>query len=225
MGRPSATLRAMTTRIAALCSGGGSNLQAILDYLDASDRATHARVSVVASDRAGSGALERARGRGIPAIAMDTTRRTSGLLPLLREHDVELVVLAGYLRMIPADVVAAYHGRVVNIHPALLPAFGGPGMYGRHVHDAVVAAGVRVTGATVHFVDDEYDRGPIIAQWPVPVLENDTADAVARRVLEAEHRIYPPTVLAIAAKRVSLGADGRVHGDPGLGTGARFALA
>jgi formyltetrahydrofolate-dependent phosphoribosylglycinamide formyltransferase len=214
----------MTTRIAALCSGGGSNLQAIMDFLDAPERAAKARVALVASDRATAGALERARARGIPAVAMDTTRRTTGLLPMLEEHAIDLVVLAGYLRMIPADVVAAYRGRMMNVHPALLPAFGGAGLYGHHVHDAVVAAGVRVTGATVQFVNDEYDRGPIIVQWPVPVLAGDTADAVARRVLAVEHRIFPAAVLAVAEGRVSLGADGHVHGDVGLGTGERFAL-
>ena len=112
--------------------------------------------------------------------------------------DAPLVVLAGYLKRIPPAAVARLRWRVINIHPALLPAFGGPGMYGRRVHQAVLASGVTLSGATVHYVDEEYDRGPIIAQWPVPVRPDDTPDTLAARVLEVEHRLLPPVVMELA---------------------------
>src|SRR5205807_2164795 len=107
-------------------------------------------------------------------------------------------VLAGYLQRIPPAVVARFRLRLINIHPALLPAFGGPGMYGRRVHEAVLASGAPISGATVHYVDEEYDRGPIIAQWPVPVRAGDTPESLAARVLEVEHRLLPRVVLELA---------------------------
>jgi len=113
--------------------------------------------------------------------------------------DAELVVLAGYLRLVPPPVVARFPWRMVNIHPALLPAFGGPGMYGRRVHEAVLASGARISGATVHYADETYDRGPIIAQWPVPVLADDDADSLAERVLAVEHALLPRVVVTLAA--------------------------
>lgn len=114
--------------------------------------------------------------------------------------DADLVVLAGYLKLVPARVVARFRGRTINIHPALLPAFGGPGMYGHRVHAAVLASGVRETGVTVHFVDEQFDRGPIIAQRKVPVLPGDTADSLAERVLAAEHELLPQVVLELASR-------------------------
>jgi formyltetrahydrofolate-dependent phosphoribosylglycinamide formyltransferase len=197
------------TRIAVLASGGGTNLQAILDHLEALGTRRRGEVVVVASDRAGAGALERARAREIPAelvaISEGTAPRAS-LDAVLSHHDVELVVLAGYLRRIPEAVVQRYAGRMINVHPALLPAFGGPGMYGIRVHEAVLAAGVMVTGATAHFVDEEYDRGTIIAQWPVPVLRGDDAQSLAARVLRVEHLLYPRVVDAVAGGAVTLAA-------------------
>ncbi|MEO7963471.1 MAG: phosphoribosylglycinamide formyltransferase, partial [Gemmatimonadaceae bacterium] len=184
----------MPTRIAVLASGGGSNLQAILDHLASSASAHAGEVALVASDRADAGALARARDHAIHAVAMDRALRSSGLGALLAEHKIELVVLAGYLRFVPAEITRNFRGRILNIHPALLPAFGGPGMFGHHVHEAVIARGARISGATAHFVDDEYDHGPIIAQWPVPVWPNDTATALAERVLEVEHQLYPRVV-------------------------------
>lgn len=140
--------------------------------------------------------------------------RTSPGAPVdevLERHDVELVVLAGYLRRVPEAVVHRYAGRIVNVHPALLPSFGGPGMYGSRVHEAVLAAGVTVTGVSVHFIDEEYDRGTIIAQWPVPVLRGDDAGTLAARVLRVEHLLYPRVVDAVAGGAVTLAAcrDGR----------------
>ena len=123
---------------------------------------------------------------------------------LLRANEIDLVVLAGYLRLVPPEIVAKYDGRIVNIHPALLPAFGGPGMYGMRVHHAVVESGARVTGATVHFVNDVYDRGRIIAQWPVPVFSSDDAGTVAARVLRVEHILYPRVVQGVASGRFTL---------------------
>lgn len=204
----------MIARIAVLASGGGSNLQAILDHFDALGAAAPGQVVLVASDQSGALALERAQRRGIEAAALDKAGRTTGLLPLLQSREVSLVVLAGYMRLVPAEVTRAYLGRVLNVHPALLPAFGGKGMYGHHVHDAVVSSGVKVTGATVHFVDEQYDRGPIIAQWPVPVFAADTASTVGIRVLEVEHQLYPRIVAAVAAGIIAIDDAGHVTGLP-----------
>ena len=189
-------------RIAVLASGGGTNLQALIDRFHggASDAA---RVELVVGSRAGIGALERAERAGIAARVLDA--RVLGadafrdaLAAALEAHRIDLVVLAGWLQLVPREVVARYHGRMVNVHPALLPAFGGRGMYGMRVHQAVVAAGVRVSGATVHLVDERYDEGAIVAQWPVPVLPGDTAQTLAARVLAVEHRILPLAVEALA---------------------------
>ncbi len=199
-------------RIAVLASGAGSNVQALLAHLDALGAAAPAAVALVVSDRAASGALARARDRGIPAVHLPAGAPPGALEQALAAHDAELVVLAGYLRLVPAGVVRRWRGRLVNIHPALLPSFGGPGMYGHHVHDAVIASGARISGATVHFVDEQFDRGAIIAQWPVPVHPDDTSDALAARVLAVEHRIYPWCVLALARGDIRLGEDGRVEG-------------
>ena len=203
----------MTMRAAVLASGGGSNLQALLEHQDALDAAGAVDVVLVACDRPGAYALERAAARGIATRVMDRAERTEGLEALLRAHAVDLVVLAGYLRFVPDTVTRAWRGRVVNVHPALLPAFGGAGMYGHRVHEAVIAAGVRWSGVTVHFVDEHYDRGPIIAQWPVRVAADDTPESLAARVLRVEHRLYPRALQAVAEGRVVLGGDGRVHGD------------
>ncbi|MEK6612237.1 MAG: phosphoribosylglycinamide formyltransferase [Gemmatimonadota bacterium] len=200
-------------RLAVLASGAGSNLQAILEHLDSLGGSASAVVSLVVSDRAEAHALERARLRGIPAVHVPRSAPAEVLEQVLAAHDTDLVVLAGYQRLVPAAVVRRWAGRVLNVHPALLPAFGGHGMYGHRVHDAVIASGARVSGVTVHFVDEQFDRGAIIAQWPVPVPIDDTADALAARVLGVEHRVYPWCVEAVASGAVRLGDDGRVHGE------------
>lgn len=194
----------MTSRIAVLASGGGSNLQAILDHFDRLGDRRAGSVVLVASDRPSAGALERARARGVPALELASRARPQGasLSEVLEEHRVDLVVLAGFLRLVPKEVVGRYEGRMLNVHPALLPAFGGAGMYGLRVHQAVLDAGARVSGVTVHFVNDEFDRGTIIAQWPVPVLASDDAHALAERVLRVEHVLLPRVVDAVAAGRV-----------------------
>ena len=195
----------MTTRIAVLASGGGSNLQAILDHFDALGDQRSGRVVAVASNRETAGALERARRCDIPTAVLgnEPAAAKATLERLLDEHGVEFIALAGYLRLVPTEVVARFDGRIVNVHPALLPAFGGQGMYGNRVHHAVIASGARVSGVTVHFVDAHYDQGTIIAQWPVPVFPSDDAGTLADRVLRVEHIFYPRVIDAIAGGRVS----------------------
>ena len=174
----------MTCRIAVFCSGGGSNLQALLDHLRRLGPARRAgEVVLVISDRAPAGALDRARREGI-ATEVIPPRDDARIGRVLRDHRVEIIALAGYLRLVPPAVVAEYHGRMLNVHPALLPSFGGAGMYGARVHAAVVASGARISGPTVHFVDDHYDRGPIVAQWPVPVRADDTPETLAARIAD-----------------------------------------
>jgi formyltetrahydrofolate-dependent phosphoribosylglycinamide formyltransferase len=179
--------------VAVLVSGGGTNLQALLDALR--DSAV-ARVARVVASAAGAGALERARRAGVPTVVLTDPEDPAELVTAT--GDARLVVLAGYVKRIPPAAVARLRWRVINIHPALLPAFGGPGMYGRRVHEAVLASGATLSGATVHYVDEEYDRGPIIAQWPVPVRPQDTPETLAARVLEVEHRLLPQVVLELA---------------------------
>jgi phosphoribosylglycinamide formyltransferase-1 len=200
----------MSTRLAVLASGRGSNLRALHEFLTRGERSKIARLSLVLSDHADAGALAYARAHDVAAAPIDGgTLGGDRLLAELRSHRVDLVVLAGYMRLVPEVVVHAYRGRMVNVHPALLPAFGGRGMYGSRVHAAVIAAGARVSGATVHFVDERYDHGAIIAQWPVPVLSADTSQALAARVLRVEHALYPPAILAVAQSRISLDPNGR----------------
>lgn len=185
----------MPMRVAVCISGRGSNMMALLDAL-AGD--APARVVLVISDRSDAGGLARARERGIPTAVLRNPADADEWLALLLAEAVELVVLAGFLKLVPAAVVARYRGRIVNIHPALLPAFGGPGMYGARVHRAVLASGATESGATVHLVDEVYDRGTILAQERVPVCAGDTPERLAERVLEAEHRLLPAVVLAAA---------------------------
>ena len=188
----------MPSRLAVLASGRGSNLQAIIEHFDNLARERIAKVVLVASNRADSPALIRAATASIDIAHFDTTDDGSMLLDLLRKFRIDLVVLAGYLKRIPPKVIREYAGRIINIHPALLPAFGGEGMYGARVHEAVIASGAKETGVTVHLVNDEYDRGPIVAQWRVPIEPSDTADSLAARVLNVEHVVYPRVVEMVA---------------------------
>ena len=192
----------MSLPVAVFASGSGSNLQAILDHHAGLD-APPWRVELVISDQKHAKALQRAQGSGIRSRFLPVAGRSSDDVAgetreVLRSGGIEFVALAGYLRLIPALVVGAFRERMVNIHPALLPAFGGKGMYGMRVHEAVLASGARVTGPTVHFVDEEYDRGPIIAQWPVPVRAGDDPRTLATRVLRVEHLLYPRVVDHVA---------------------------
>jgi phosphoribosylglycinamide formyltransferase 1 len=186
----------MTMRVAVAVSGRGSNLEALLRALQPGAPAT---VVLVLSDRAEAPALNRARQHGVPSEALADPANASEWLVHLDRHQVDLVVLAGYVKLVPAAAVARYRDRIINIHPALLPDFGGKGMYGKRVHEAVLASGARESGATVHLVDEVYDRGAVLAQARVPVLSGDTPERLAARVLEVEHRLLPSVVLAAAA--------------------------
>ena len=188
----------MRSRLAVLASGRGSNLQAIIEHFDNIARERVAKVVLVASNRADSPALLRAATASIDTAAFNPNDDGSELLALLQKFRIDLVVLAGYLKLIPPKVISEYAGRIINIHPALLPAFGGEGMYGARVHEAVIASGAAETGVTVHLVDDDYDRGPILAQWRVRVDKSDTAESLAARVLNVEHVVYPRVVEMVA---------------------------
>jgi phosphoribosylglycinamide formyltransferase-1 len=199
-------------RIAILASGGGSNMQAILDHFATDNARVSGSVALVASNQSDAGALTRARAAQINVHVIGDVNDGDALLASLNEAGVSLLVLAGYLKLVPPIVVRAFRGRMLNVHPALLPAFGGQGMYGLRVHRAVLQAGAKLSGVTVHFVDEEFDRGAIAAQWPVPVLSDDTAQSLAERVLYVEHRLYPIVIEAVAAGHITLDAEGRVHG-------------
>jgi phosphoribosylglycinamide formyltransferase-1 len=192
----------MSLRLGFLASHGGSNVQAILDAC--SEGRLDAEPRVVISNNSNAPVLERARKASIAAVYLssqthpDPDRLDEAILATLDGHDVNLVVLAGYMRKLGPKTLARFRGRIVNIHPALLPKFGGQGMYGRRVHEAVLAAGERVTGATVHLVDEEYDHGPVLAQREVAVMADDTPDTLAARVLEVEHALYVETLRRIA---------------------------
>ena len=186
----------MPMHVAVAVSGRGTNLDALLHALGPG---APARVVLVLSDRADAPALDRAAGRGIATVTLRDHADGGEWLSALEPHGADLLVLAGYLKLVPAEVIDRYRGRILNVHPALLPAFGGLGMYGRRVHEAVLASGARESGATVHLVDEVYDRGAILGQARVPVLPGDDPETLAARVLEAEHRLLPAAVLAAAA--------------------------
>lgn len=195
-------------RLGFLASHGGSNVQAIIDACRAGELRAEPRV--VISNNSGSEVLRRAAREGVPGFHLSSRTHTSpddldaAIERVLIDHGVELVVLGGYMKKLGPRVLGRYRGRILNIHPALLPAYGGQGMYGERVHAAVLAAGERVTGVTVHLVDDEYDQGPILAQAEVPVLEGDTVESLRERVLRSEHRLYPETLQRIATGEIAL---------------------
>ncbi len=188
----------MPSRLAVLASGRGSNLQAIIEHFDNLARERVAKVVLVASNRADSPALLRAATASIDIATFNPDDDGSELLTLLQKFRIDLVVLAGYLKRIQAKVISEYSGRIINVHPALLPAFGGEGMYGARVHEAVIASGAAETGVTVHLVDDDYDQGLTVAQWRVRVDKSDTAESLAARVLNVEHVVYPRVVEMVA---------------------------
>lgn len=208
----------MSLRIAVLISGRhgrGSNMEAIAKAC--SDGRIAGEIAVVAGNFSDSPALERAASLGLDAITIRSPRQDAvaaaedeygqKLLANLEDRGVGLICLAGYMRKLPAAVTAVYRNAIMNTHPALLPSFGGRGMYGMNVHQAVIDAGVKVSGCTVHFVDDEYDTGPIILQLVVPVENGDTAETLAARVLQAEHQAYPTAAGLFAEGRLVV--DGR----------------
>lgn len=195
-------------KICVMVSGGGTNLQAIMDAMD-SGRITNTEIAVVISNNAGAYALERARMRGIEAVCISPkefdTRDAfnEAFLAKVDEYHLDLIVLAGFLVAIPEAMTKKYEGRMINIHPSLIPSFCGKGYYGLKVHEAALARGVKVTGATVHFVDSGMDTGPIILQKAVEVKSGDTPEVLQRRVMEeAEWVILPQAIQMIANKRI-----------------------
>jgi phosphoribosylglycinamide formyltransferase-1 len=193
-------------RIAVLLSGAGTSLENLLERIDAGE--VPGEVCVVVSSRASAFGLERARRRGIPAIAVprkehpDVREFNDAVHAALAPHDPDLVLLLGFLS--PFETRGRYDGRAINVHPALVPAFAGRGFYGPRVHEAVLAAGVRVTGATVHFVDADYDHGPIILQEAVEVRDDDTPETLAARVQAVERRLVPEAVRLFAQGRLAV---------------------
>ncbi len=191
--------------IAVLISGRGSNFIAIQQRIEAGS--LPARIACVISSRADAPGLAFATERGIPTLVMPGKEQPDAkiatfLLETFRKYDVALVVLAGFLRKIPRAVVEEWPDRIINIHPALLPSFGGKGMYGRRVHEAVLAYGCKVSGATVHLVSAEYDTGPPVLQRCVPVYDDDTPETLAARVLQVEHELLPEAVALFARGQV-----------------------
>jgi phosphoribosylglycinamide formyltransferase-1 len=198
----------MALRCAVFASGGGSNFGALLDRKQAGD--LHVDFVLFIGNNSSAPAFERARKHAIPALHLAMSHFASEeayaeqLKTVLREHRVEFIILAGYMKKLPLQIIQEYHHRIVNIHPGLLPAFGGKGMFGRHVHEAVIASGAKVTGVTVHFVDEEYDHGPIILQRTVEVLDIDDPHSLAERVLKVEHANYWRAIEAIAQGRITI---------------------
>lgn len=195
-------------RIAVFASGRGSNFTAIAK---AADRGTlRADIGLLVVSDPEAGAIAVAETFGIPAVSVcrsEYGRREayiSRLIGVVQEHNIDFIALAGYMKKVPPELIALYPHRITNIHPGLLPAFGGRGMYGRHVHEAVLDYGCKVTGVTIHLVDERYDHGPVIAQECVPVLSGDTPDVLARRVLEVEHRLYPSVLACFAEGRIRI---------------------
>lgn len=194
--------------IAVFASGRGSNFQAILNAIQ--HQLLPARVCVLISNNSAAGALDLARAHRIPAMHLSQRQFSDEkvfideLLSALQKHDTGLIALAGYMKKLPPRVVQQFRNHILNIHPALLPAFGGPGMYGMHVHRAVLNSGATTTGATVHLVDEEYDGGPIVMQKTISIERGDTPERLAERVLAIEHEIYPLALKAFAEGRVKI---------------------
>jgi len=192
--------------IAVFASGRGSNFQAILDAIDSGF--LPAKVVVLFSNKSDAGAMKIAWAHNISTKHVSQQMFTSeealadAILEVLEEKHTEFIVLSGYLKKIPAQVIRQYRNRIVNIHPALLPSFGGEGMFGHRVHEAVMQSGEKISGATVHLVDEEYDRGPIVLQKTVDIVPNDTPDSLAEKVLKIEHEIFPLALKAFAEGRV-----------------------
>ena len=195
-------------KLAIFISGGGSNFRSIQASILAGR--IEAQVALVVTDKPQCPGARYAREQGIEVYIYPTDdRQPTDLLQALEDRECDLVVLAGFLKMVPSEVVRAYQRRMLNIHPALLPAFGGQGYYGRRVHEAVLQSGQTHSGATVNFVDEQYDHGPIVAQATVPVLPGDTPESLAARVLEQEHILYPQVVAALCRGALSWDHDGR----------------
>ncbi|MGI6358914.1 MAG: phosphoribosylglycinamide formyltransferase [Bacillota bacterium] len=199
----------MTVRLAVLVSGGGTNLQAIIDSCEAGQLA--AEVAVVVSTRRQAFALQRAERHGIPTVVVSRKRYgddlhafSQAVLQAVSPYQPDLVLLAGFMSVLTEPFISAYAGRIMNTHPALIPAFAGPGFYGQRVHQAVLDYGVKVSGATIIFVEAGVDSGPIILQEAVPVYDDDTVDSLSSRVLQVEHRLYVQAVKLFSEGRLRL---------------------
>ena len=193
-------------RCAVFASGGGSNFQSLIDRRNAGE--LRAELCVLVVNNSGAGAAQRARDNDIPVIHCapshfnEETAYEAVLMGHLEQYKADFIVLAGYMKKLPPSVVRKYRNRIINIHPGLLPAFGGKGMYGSRVHLAVLEYGAKVSGITVHFVDEEYDHGPVIYQTTVPVFDSDTPDVLAARVLAVEHASLWKVVNAVGTDAV-----------------------
>jgi phosphoribosylglycinamide formyltransferase-1 len=191
-----------------LASGGGTNLQSIIDNIQAGK--LNAQIKAIISNNSKAFCLERARKHNIPAIHLshkmfDTKEQfDQKLISTLKENEADLVILAGYMKILSPTVVRAYRNKILNIHPGLLPHFGGKGMYGIHVHEAVLKSGMKISGVTVHLVDEIYDHGPIIMQRCVPVEDNDTPESLAERVLKVEHQLYSEAIQLFAEDKIEI---------------------
>lgn len=196
----------MELRLAVFASGSGTNFQAIVDAIETGK--LRAEIALLVADRAGIGAIERAKAAWVPVAIMSPAEFSGenafaeGLLAELEMRNCNFIVLAGFLKKLPQRMVAHFRNRILNIHPALLPSFGGQGMYGRRVHQAVLDYGCKVSGATIHLVDADYDTGPPVLQRCVPVLDDDTAESLAARVLQVEHELLPAVLQLFADDRV-----------------------
>lgn len=194
-------------RVAVFASGGGSNFQAIVDAQKSGY--SPIEVALCVTNNPEAGVLERATSEGIHSLVISSTSYSRAgefsreLLKALAEYGIDLIALAGYMKKIPAAVIQKFPGRILNIHPALLPEFGGKGMYGHHVHEAVLRSGTIRTGATVHVVDQEYDTGRIVLQREIPVLPDDTPETLATRVLDVEHQLYPDAINMVLVNEFS----------------------
>jgi phosphoribosylglycinamide formyltransferase 1 len=207
-----------------MVSGGGSNLEAILQSQETGALGS-AQVALVLSSKADAFALARARNHRIATAIVerkaypDENAFQAAVLKALREAQTDVVCLAVYLRLVGPDIVAAYRGRILNIHPALLPKFGGAGMYGHFVHEAVLKAGDKESGCSVHVVDEVFDHGPVLAQVRVPVMPGDTPETLAARVLAEEHKLYPRTIREFCEKlspHPTLSLKGEGQAKPGV---------
>ena len=190
-------------RVAVLISGGGTNLQAIIDRLAAGEL-PHVELALVVSSRKNAGGLDRAERAGIKRVYIGKENFEQDLIKLLDEHEIDIIVLAGFLKILSSDFVSRYPDRIINVHPSLIPSFCGDGFYGLRVHEAALSYGVKVTGATVHFVNEVTDGGKIIAQRAVDVKDGDTPEILQRRVMEeAEWKLLPAAVEKVAAEIVA----------------------
>ena len=198
-------------KIAVLVSGNGTNLQAIIDhYLNNPD----IKISLVISNKKDAYALKRANLANIPTMVIskkDFPNQSDEILKQVKAHNIDLIVLAGYLSILSGSIINEYKNKIINIHPSLIPAFCGPGMYGHHVHEAVIKSGVRYSGCTVHFVNGGVDSGPIILQQAVDVFYTDTPDSIATKILVYEHKLLVKAIDLIANNKVIVHDDNRVE--------------